>query len=739
MSRPHSALPLGALAAGFGLSLIGSSVVAQTTETAPKKVDSALPEVTVQGSKQNTPVAKQSYQVETTTIGKGKQALRDIPQSITVVTEKLIDDRNLDTLKEVLHNTAGVTFQAAEGGEEDIRLRGFSLQQSGDIFIDGTRDPGFYERDTFNLDRLELLRGSASMLFGRGSTGGAVNQVSKTPYLENANQIDTTVGSHSYARVVGDFNLKTSESSALRFNAMKTDADNNGAGSSIDKTGAAGSFRWGIGSADEFQVGLYYLENDNGINYGIPWIKPKASQPNSSNTINNTISPDAYYGMASDYNAGSAKYVTLTNQHRFTSNIELKTAIRQGSFTRDQRASLLRTANTVDLSNISPNTAITRSAQNKIQDLDGLYVQSDLSAKFNTGPVKHTFLSGFDYTKEEKTVYGAAGGPARTPTRFGTPNDGAWINENLRTIRPSNGFEAESWGLYGQDLFQVARDWKLLAGLRYDHLNGYYRTISQTNGTVTSAYKQNVGVYSNRFGALYQPSALQSFHLSYGTSFNTSGDTYSYSAKGANTPPEKSENIELGAKLDTADGRLSTRLALFRSTKTNERNTDPDSVGFNGTNFLLSGKRHVTGIDIDVTGQLTNNWEIYTSYTWMPDAKVDVGTGTSFGNKVGDRPGLTPAHSGTVWSTYKLLPQWRVAAGVNFRGKQSPADINGVGWNAPSYSTLDLMTDYAINKNFTVKGNVTNVENKLYADSLYRGHYVPGVGRLFQVTLSAKF
>jgi len=166
-----------------------------------------------------------------------------------VVTEKLIDDRNLDTLKEALKNTAGISFLAAEGGEEDIRLRGFSLATSGDIFVDGLRDPAFYERDTFNNDRIELLRGSASMLFGRGSTGGAVNQVNKQPRLLDQHEVSATVGSHGYRRVTGDFNLHTGENVALRINAMGTQADNNGAGSSIDKCGIAGSYRWGIATS----------------------------------------------------------------------------------------------------------------------------------------------------------------------------------------------------------------------------------------------------------------------------------------------------------------------------------------------------------------------------------------------------------------------------------------------------------------------------------------------------------
>src|SRR4051812_6444776 len=166
--------------------------------------------------KAEAPEGKDALRATTTTIGKGNQELRDIPQSITVVTEKLIDDRNLDTMKDVLRQTAGVTFQAAEGGEEDIRLRGFSLAGTGDIFLDGMRDPAFYDRDTFNNDRIELLRGSASMLFGRGSTGGAVNQVSKVPRLISEHEVTTTLGSHNYARITGDFNFKTGEDQALR-------------------------------------------------------------------------------------------------------------------------------------------------------------------------------------------------------------------------------------------------------------------------------------------------------------------------------------------------------------------------------------------------------------------------------------------------------------------------------------------------------------------------------------------
>lgn len=742
VAKPGRHLPLGALL------LMGSlSAVAQTaTPTAEKTLKPVVIKERAEAAE-----GKDALRATTTTIGKGKQELRDIPQSITVITERLVDDRNLDTLKDVLHNTAGVTFQAAEGGEEDIRLRGFSLATTGDIFVDGMRDPAFYDRDTFNNDRIELLRGSASMLFGRGSTGGAVNQVSKAPRAMSENEVSTTVGSFNYRRVTGDFNIHTGEDAALRINAMVTKADNNGAGSSIDKKGIAGAYRFGIGTSDEFSVGLYVLQNNNGMNYGLPWIKPTASAPASSTTVNDKLDPSAYFGMASDYNNGSAKYLTASHLHRFQDDSELKTVIRKGAFERDQRAGTVRfcqrstnaagvvsnpqcPTTAVALDTFSPSTILNRGNNAKIQDLDAVYAQSDYSQKLTAWGVKHEIMAGLDFARESKNVYGATA-VSKPQTRAGTPFDGASINEAARIVTRTSAFEAQNLGIYAQDLIQVAPSWKVLGGLRYDSMRGDFNTLTAATGVVSSSYAQTIGDWSERLGVLYQPNPLHSYHFSWGTSFNTSADTYSYSALSANTPPEQSRNIELGAKLDSADKRFTTRLALFQSTKTNERNTDPDSAA---TAFLLSGKRHSTGMEIDVTGHLTPKWDIFGSYMWMPDAVIDVASPTAAaGDRAGERPALTPIHSGTVWTTYQLNSQWRIGAGINFRSEQSPN--RNPGWMAPGYATVDLMTEYTFSDRVMLKGNVNNINNVVYADALYSGHYIPGSGRNAQLTLNLKF
>ncbi len=764
---PATELPLGALAAGLGLLLTPWLAQAQSTpaeaaqapaaaasqapaqppaaapaDPEPTKEGATLAPIKVKAAREND--GKDSYRATTSNIGKGQQSLRNVPQSVTVVTEKLIEDRRLDTVKDVLHNTAGVTFLAAEGGEEDIRLRGFSLAGTGDLFVDGLRDPAFYDRDTFNNERVELLRGSASMLFGRGSTGGVVNQVSKQPKLQSQSEVQTTLGSHQTRRITGDFNVPTSKDSALRVNAMANTADNNGSGSSIDKKGLAAAYRWGISSADEFSAGLFYLQNRNGINYGLPWIKPHANSPVSDTTVL-PADPAAYYGASSDRNNGDVTYGTLRHVHQFDNGSELSSVIRSGNFDRDQRASTVRFAGTtpsaaapltnpqpVSLDTLGPNTVLNRGNQPKIQTLHATYVQSDLKTQFQTGRFDHELLSGVDFARERKDVQRAAT-VIKPQTRFGTPDDGLGIDEDSRALSKASGFRSEGYGVYAQDLVQVAPDWKLLGGLRWDHMDGKYDEIA-ANGVLTR-YEQKISAWSKRVGALYQPTDRHSFHFSYGTSFNTSGDTYSYSRLGANTDPESSENIELGAKIDSADKRVSTRFALFRSTKTNERNTDTDT---SATAFLLSGKRHTSGVEMDVTGRITPRWEVYTSYVWQPIATIDKAAPTAGpGERQGERPWLTPRHSGTFWTTYQFTPQWRAGGGLNWRSSQTPN--RNPGWEAEGYVTADLMAQYEINAKTSVQANLTNVTNKLVADSLYAGHYVPLPGRMFQVTLVAKF
>ncbi len=714
-NRPPSdaaLLPLGAL-----LLAASAGALAQT----PAESKSTLPTVTVRDAAE-VPQTKNDLRVRRTEIGKGLQELLDIPQTVTVQTERLIDDRNLDDLRDVLRTTSGVTFQAGETGEEDVRLRGFSLQQAGDIFRDGLRDGPLYERDTFDDDRVEVLKGSASMLFGKGSTGGVVNQVSKQPFLMDQHEVDYTIGNGDLHRLTGDFNFKVGEESAFRLNAMVHDADNWGA--KQRKWGIAPTFRWGIGTRDEFSVGFYHLDVDGSPLYNHPWFVDNGKARIRLKARN-------YYGLANDRNDTSATFATLRHVHRFDQG-ELKTQLRHGRYKRNLLGSVIRFASGTTLDNLNDDTRLTRTPKGRIGESDLTQLTSDYAGTFNWAGRRNDFSAGIDYfTEDAKRANNFTTGLAPAPgTTVGNPDDGA-TRPDTRGTPPFDDFKTRSIGVYAQNLFSVTDTVKLLGGIRFENFKASFSRNTGLTG------ERDDNLWSPRVGAIWQPNDTSSYYVSYGTSYNTSGDSYQYAPQGPgnstrliNTPPEKSRNFEVGAKWEVFDKRALFGLAAFHTEKYNERNTDPDTAA---TQELLSGKRHATGLEFNAAGRISPKWDIFFNHTWIPKAEIDENIDPAV---EGTRPGLTPRNSGSIWTTYRVLPKLRLGAGANYRSSQTP---EGSTIKVAGFATFDAMAEYTFNDRWTGKLNVTNLTNKLYADSLYRGFYAPGAPRRVELTLKTMF
>lgn len=741
-SPPPSLRPLGAaLLAGA----LGASASAWAQNPAADGAAATLPTVTVQDAKDGSTTSKAQVRATRTQIGKGDQALRDIPQSVTVMTEKLLQERNLDDFREVLRTTAGVTFLAGETGEEDVRLRGFSLGTAGDIYRDGMRDAPLIERDTFNDDRIEVIKGSASMLFGKGSTGGVVNQVSKQPFLMDQHEASLTLGNGEEKRITADFNWMTGPNAALRLNLVGHDAKNWGA--QQRKLGLAPTFRWGIGTANEFSVGLYHVEAKGRPNYSHPRF-----------VVDGVITPVLparnYYGLNSDKQNSTSTYLTLSHLHRFAAGGELKTQLRHGKYERDLWASVIRFGQTngqpTTIDNWGPDTIITRTPKGRIGDSTITQLQSDYSNTFKWGGMEHKLLAGVDiYYDDARRNNSYAGPGSGLTTTVGQPNNGDW-RADPRDPPIYNTFRAHNLGLYVQDTVALTPTFKLLGGLRFDHFKASYHVPERTNnsGAIIPArdFEKTENLWSPRIGLLYQPSDTQSYYMSFGTSYNTSGDAYQYTPGSpnerlSNTPPEKSRNLEIGGKWELFDQRLSFGAALFYSEKYNERNQDPDSAA---TQFLLSGKRHAAGVELNAAGRITPAWELFWNHTWIPDAKIDRSNQQANPNnpdagpqRQGDRPGLTPRHSGSLWTTYRVMPQLRLGLGANYRSSQSPDGVRNQ--KARGFATLDLMAEYSFTEKTTLRLNVTNATNKLYADALYRGFYSPNAPRRYQLTLKHMF
>ncbi|EER58893.1 TonB-dependent siderophore receptor [Acidovorax delafieldii 2AN] len=715
-------LPLGALMLAASMGAMAQTGTAETTLSTVTVKETAE----VQG--------KDTLLIKKTTVGKGKQDIKDIPQSVTVFTEKLMTDRNQDDFREVLRTTAGVTFLAGETGEEDVRLRGFSLGQAGDIYVDGMKDAPLIERDTFNQDRIEVLKGSASMLFGKGSTGGVVNQVNKAPLLIDQHEAAYTFGTGQYHRATGDFNFVTGENAAFRLNAMVQEADNYGA--KQDKRGIAPTFTWGIGTRDEFSIGLYYLESKGRPIYNHPW------RLSADGKINTPLPARNFYGLESDYNNTSSQYATLGHIHRFDDGGELNTRLRYGTYKRDMLASTIGFQNSaITLGQINDSTVLTRGSKGRIGESDVLQVQSDYSNTFHWGGKKHAVLTGVDYYDDDAQRNQNYANPTPRPTTtVGTPNDGVGVADGRAPVQ-WNTFKARNLGLYFQDTVSLSDTLKLVGGLRYDNFKATYQN---PNGSVSG--DRSDSLFSPRVGLIFQPDEWSSYYVSYGTSYNTSGDTYQFgvnvnngTTRAANTPAEKSRNIEIGSKFELFERRALLGVAAFYSEKYNERNTDPDTAA---AQELLSGKRHATGMEFNLAGRLTPKWEVFWNHTWIPDAKIDRSnqalSATGTGAQVqGDRPGLTPKHSGSIWSTYAVTSSIRVGAGLTYRGKQNPEGQRT--YYASGFSTIDAMVEYSFDEKTTLKLNVANLTDRVYADSLYRGFYTPGAPRSVQVTLKTRF
>lgn len=721
-ASPRRLLPLGALAAGFGLAGFGLPLAAQTAPEPSVQAAAAdtprMPAVQVRAEAEGPPPSKTRYQAITTTAGKGQQELRDIPQSVTVIPEKLMDDRNLDTLKGALHGAVGIAFEAGEGGAigDLIRLRGFSTR--GDIFLDGMRDIAQYNRDTFNLDRVELLRGSSSMLYGRGSTGGIINQASKQPFGLTQHEVDLTVGSYDYRRVTGDFNWRLGEDAALRLNVMKTDAESFRNGPETHREGFAPTLRWGIGQRNEFSLGAYHLSYQDVPDFGFRWLNGRPVRQ----------AAQRWYGSDSDYQNDSANSVFFTWLHRFDHGGELRTSVRDGRYKRDLWATTAGLTGVSRAEDITDASRISRGNQTRAGKDRHRFVQTDYSGRADWFGLKHELLAGAEFAHEDTTTFAYTGTPAKGTITWADDGGTAALVDTRVKVRNTQ-FKARTFGVYAQDTVQIAPQWKLMLGARHDRFSADYER--RTGGPL----ERKDAMWSHREGLIWQPSATSSYYVSHGTSFNASGDLYQFDDRSANTAPEKSRNIEIGAKWDLLEGDLSLRTALFRTEKYNERNTDVDQAA---DAYLLNGKRHTDGIEFEAAGRLGPTVEVFGGIAYMRGKIDEAGSSATSQATVGKDSGLTPRWTGNVFVTWAFAPKWRVGLGADGMSDRVPAQAEAGVNRAPGYVKADALLEYNAGP-WRAKLLISNLTDTVYADGIYRGFTVPGPTRSALLTVGLKF
>lgn len=730
-------LPLGALMLAVSVSGWAQSIpatpgteAAASTSAAPATSTSAQAEgktlapVTVTGTRDR---AAQTYQSGITSVGKVPVPAKDIPQSLTVVNDKLIHDQGKDSFKSALENVIGITFEAGEGGRvgDNIRLRGFSA--AGDIYQDGMRDIAQYNRDTFNTDRVEVLRGAASMLFGRGSTGGIINQVSKQPRLITEHEINATIGSDNYQRLQADFNFKLEDDAALRINAMTTDSDGRGdnTGAATHRRGLALDYRFGIGTANEFQVSYYHLHYNDKPDWGFAWLNGRPA-PSPTNKY--------WYGLDSDFQNDKADVLTLSHTHRWTDGSSLKTTLRDGYYSRAMWATQSSFAAGTTIFNINPTTVVNRRTNAKAGEEHHTFLQTDYLTSTQWFGRKNSLLVGAEYAVENSSRSTYPSLIATKPsTTVGNPSS-AGIGGNL-TERVATDFTATTLGLYVQDTIDLTPYWKVVAGLRLDRFQGDFDRSGNTAPNNTPLSRAD-SLLSKRLGLMYQPNEEVSYYAAYGTSFNTSGDLYQFDPRSANTPPESSRNMEIGVKWELYGGDLSLRTALARTEKYNERNTDIDTAN---NSYLLSGKRHTDALEFEVAGRITPQWDVFAGLGFLRAVIDQSGSNAAGLAEVGQNPGLSPSRQANLFTTYRISDKWRIGGGFTAVSQNKPANSVTTTNRAPGYVKADALVEYRINEGNTVKLNIDNLFDKVYYNTLYRGFAAPGAERTVHLTLTSKF
>lgn len=702
----------------------------------------------------------------------------DTPQTIVTIPHEVFTQQAQTSLRDVLRNTPGITVQAGEGGSapgDNIFVRGFGARN--DVFIDGVRDPGVLNRDTFNIEEVEVAKGPASTISGRGSTGGAINMVTKMARRSDFGDFRVAVGNAGYQRGSADINHAVGNGAALRMNAVWTDAGVPGRDAVENRNwGLAPSLAFGLGSPTRLYVNLMHMQQDNLPDYGLPGTLP-ANLP-AGQTIED-LDWSNFYGLKSrDREDIASDQATVIVEHDLGAGAQLRNLTRYGRNVRDTVVTPPRAANafagngtapqSLNDPGFDPTRPQIRRTDTKYQDReDEIFAnQTNLTLDFDTGAVRHALVAGIELARERSSSYDGADRCApsdgnvppadlcpggRPPVAdFYHPDPDAYQARIHRT-GASGHATADDIAVYLFDTLHLNDRWELSAGLRRERFDVDYLAIAaptapDTAGTV-QRFSRRDDMTSWRTGVVYKPSADNSIYAAYGTSFNPSADgsqglTLGPARNGNNGPndpalaPEETRAWEIGSKWNLLHDRLLLTAALFRSDKTNAKTID--AAG----NTVLAGNQQVQGVELGVSGYLTQDWSLFGGYVWM-DSSIEQSADAA---EVDKALQYAPKSSFNLWTSYRVLPPFTLGAGAQFTDGYFFNNANTVSnqnlaliQRRTRYWLFNAMASYELGEHTTLQLNLNNLTDERYVERGYTGHFTPGPGRSVLLSIGYRY
>ncbi len=647
-------------------------------------------------------------------------ALRDIPQTVNVVPQQLLLDQAALSMESALKSVPGVGLSHGDGQRDQVTLRGFSA--ISDQFIDGLRDDALYFRDLSNIERIEVLKGPASVLYGRGSSGGLINRISKKPGI-NKSEITAQVGSRDQKRASVDLARNyTDAGAAFRVTGAVERADSYRSQQFLEREAFAPSLLVKLGEATSVLFQAERLSDRRVTDFGVPSYQGRPVD----------VPASTYYGAANardvDYSQAEVTALGFSLQHRFNDNLSVRNAFRHYDYSLDRNNTLVGAVNE------QARTASLNRTNLKREE-DGYFNQTELVQKASLGNLAHQILYGVEFGKQNKDQVNRSQSNVATVALFNPvlpvlPKQvtAAPSTDNLGIMKTSS--------VYVQDLVSLSAQWKALAGLRYDRFE--QETVERRAGQSNLARKDIA--WSPRIGLVYQPTEEQSYYASYSKSFQPSAENFPLAANNAQIEPEETTNKEIGAKFDFLGGAVSTTASLFRLERTNIKSTDPV------TNRLIPiGVQRTDGLELTLAGELPQGWQVWSGYSWL-DARITSSPALDNSDNVvkrvpiqGKRATLTPRHSANFWVTKSLGQGLRAGAGVNYVSDRFANPGNTV--TLPGFTTVDAMVAYRL-AGVDLQLNVTNLLDREYTVS---GHgsspnlIMPGAPRAVQLTARYAF
>ena len=637
--------------------------------------------------------------------------LRDTPQSVSVVTADVIADQSMQGMADVVRYVPGVTMGQGEGHRDAPTIRGNAT--TADFFVDGVRDDVQYLRDVYNVERVEALKGSNALTFGRGGGGGVLNRVTKEPRWASTRVFTLEGGSHDHRRATVDVGQGFGPALALRFNGMYEDSEGFRDRYELRRYGLNPTLALALGARTTVQAGYEYFSDDRTVDRGIPSFQGRPSTAPIATFFGN---PDSSYATAR-VSAGSA-FV----EHVLPGGWTVRNRTRMADYDKDYLNSLPG-AVSADGANV------TLSAYGNTTERRNLFNQTDITWELSTGALRHTLLAGAEVGRQETENFRRTGYYNDAATSFTAPFSAPTVATPI-TFRQSatdadNGTTASVTSFFVQDQLELSRHLQAIAGVRWERFDIDFR--NNRNGEELSRRDELV---SPRAGLVFKPVEAASLYGSYSVSYlPSSGDQFgSLNATSSTLEPERFTNRELGAKWDVRPGFALTT-ALYALERTNTTAPDPADPA----RVVQTGEQRTTGVEFGASGNVTSAWQMVGGATFQR-AKI---TSTTSAAPAGRRVPLVPERTLSLWNRLQVHRSIGLGLGVIHQTEMFAAIDNTV--TLPGFTRADAALFLRLAPLLSAQVNVENVlDKRYYATSHGNNNIMPGASRTLRLTLTTR-